>query len=133
RHIPHSGMPGATHAKLGAQVAQLQDSILCAHDRSDRSLGSMASRKASPNRFNANTVSRIAILGNTVSHQASRMFLKPSRIMLPQVAAGGGTPRPIKLSDASVRIAEAIHNEPNTTTSEIMLGRICTPIKRNGP
>lgn len=80
----------------------------------------MASRSASPNRFNANTVNKIDTLGKTVSHQASRMFSKPSRIMLPQVAAGGGTPRPMKLSDASVRIAAAILHVPFKGTGEAM-------------
>ena len=61
------------------------------------------------------------------------MFSKPSRIMPPQVGVGGGTPRPMKLSDASVRIAEAIQSELMTTTSEIMLGRICTPMMRTRP
>jgi len=90
----------------------------------ERERGSEASRRASPSRLSASTVARIARLGKTASHQASRMFSKPSRIMPPQVAAGGGTPSPMKLSEASVRIAEASQSELITTTSEIMFGRI---------
>ncbi|MNT52393.1 hypothetical protein D3C72_1894170 [compost metagenome] len=39
----------------------------------------------------------------------------------------------MKLRDASVRIAVAIHKAPSTTTSEIMLGRMWIPIRRIGP
>src|SRR5690606_36315674 len=120
-------------AEFGDEFVQFQYGGIYRHLHSERSLGSMASRSASPRRLSASTVSRMARLGKTVSHQASRMCSKPSRIMLPQVAVGGGTPRPMKLSEASVRIAEAIHMEPSTTTSEIMFGTTCTPIRRPGP
>src|SRR5690606_9373848 len=133
RYAAHRRVPLSAYAELGDQVPKFKGGRCCRHNYSERSLGSMASRNASPNRFRARTVSRIARLGNTVSHHASRMFSKPSRIMLPQVAVGGGTPRPMKLSEASVRMAEAIHRDPSTTTSEIMFGTICTPIRRKGP
>ena len=53
------------------------------------------------------------------------MFSKPSRIMPPQVGVGGFTPRPMKASDASVRMAFASHSEPITRISGRMLGRMC--------
>src|SRR5699024_7121585 len=99
---------------------------------SERNLGSIASRMASPSKFNANTVSKMAKLGYTANHHASIIFSKPSLIMLPKVEAGGRTPKPIKLNDASVRMAEAVQSEANTTTSEIIFGKTCTPMILSG-
>src|SRR5690606_12267001 len=95
RYVAHSGMPAAADAELGHKVFYFKYGI-CLHRDSERSLGSIASRNASPSRLSASTVRRMARLGKTVSHHASRMCSKPSRIMLPQVAVGGGTPKPIK-------------------------------------
>src|SRR5215468_2174113 len=127
--IAHDGHPAAPYAERRRETRDGEQR------RGHRALelGSEASRSASPSRLRPSTTAKMARLGNTASHQASRMFSKPSRIMPPQVAAGGGTPNPIKLSEASVRMAEASHNELITTTSEIMLGSICRVMMRNGP
>ena len=90
----------------------------------------MASRSPSPSMLSEKTTSRMARLGKTDSDALSRMFSKPSRIMPPQVAVGGRTPSPMKLSDASMRIAVASHSDPMTSISATMLGRMCTAMMR---
>ena len=78
----------------------------------------------------AQLVDGVTKLGKIESQALSRIFSNPSRIMPPQVAAGGRTPRPMKLSDASMRIAVASHNEPMTRISAMMFGRIWTAMMR---
>src|SRR5262249_21154431 len=127
--IAHDRGPAAADAERCGEIRDNEQR------RGHRALdfGSEASRRASPRRLRPRTTARMARLGNTASHQASRMFSNPSRIMPPQVAAGGGTPSPMKLSDASVRMAEASHSELITTTSEIMFGRMWRVMMRQGP
>ncbi len=84
----------------------------------------MASRSPSPSMLSEKTTSRMARLGKSDSDALSRMFSKPSRIMPPQVGVGGRTPSPMKLSEASMRIAVASHSDPMTRISATMLGRM---------
>src|SRR5882757_1991128 len=65
------------------------------------SLGSSTSRSPSPSRFRLMTVSASATPGMAMIHGASRMYCRPSDMMLPQVGVGGGAPRPRKLNVAS--------------------------------
>ena len=71
--------------------------------------------------------------GNTDSQGASRMASNPSRIMPPQVAVGGFTPRPMKDSEASVRTAVAIHRLPIVMVCENNLYSVLTPLRWRHP
>ena len=48
----------------------------------------------------------------------------------PQVAAGGGSPKPRKLKVARIKIASATWNVAFTTIVEIVLGTMCRMITR---
>src|SRR5438309_8970631 len=86
--------------KLRLQVLDLEDGL--AHRFC---LGSRASRKPSPRKLNAISVSESAIAGASTMWGEMRMAWKPSAAMAPQEGVGGGTPRPRKLRKASKRIA----------------------------
>src|SRR5260221_1695808 len=133
--VAHRRVPEAAGAKRRHEILdgedRGEDRGFCWHLYSPpRSLGSMASRSPSPSMFSEKTTSRMARLGKTESEALSRMFSKPSRIMPPQVAVGGRTPRPMKLSDASMRSAVASHSAPMTRISATMLGRMWTAMMR---
>ena len=80
------------------------------------------SRKPSPKRLKDKTTIKMANPGTKVSQGASKMNLFPSERMLPQVALGGGTPKPRKLNPASVKIAPAMPMVAETRTGAIALG-----------
>ena len=66
--------------------------------------GSSASVSSSPSRFATTTVSITAAPGKMQIHHADTMYDRPSAIIVPQAGAGGGTPTPRKLSEASMMI-----------------------------
>lgn len=70
----------------------------------------------------ASTVMRMASPGKTGSQGATTIQFTPSRIMLPQVGTGGGTPNPMKERFASMRMAVAVHKVPITRISPKTLG-----------
>ena len=123
--VAHRRVPAAAGAKRGDEVLDREDrGIRRRHRSPPRSFGSMASRSPSPSMLSEKTTSRMARLGKIDSDALSRMFSKPSRIMPPQVAVGGLTPSPMKLSEASMRIAVASHSDAMTSISATMLGRM---------
>ncbi len=65
-----------------------------------------------------------------VSQGASKMKRFPSDRMLPQVAWGGGTPNPRKLSPASVSMAVAIPMVAETRTGAMAFGIMWRNIMR---
>src|SRR2546430_7231159 len=86
--------------KLRLQVLDLEDVL--AHRFC---LGSRASRKPSPRKLNAISVSESAIAGASTMGGEMRMAWKPAAAIAPQDGVGGGTPRPRKLRKASKRMA----------------------------
>src|SRR5580693_1347939 len=84
----------------------------------------MASRRPSPRRLTAKTTIRTATLGTMASQGESRIFSKPSLIKPPQVGVGGFRPRPMKASEASVRMALASQSVPITRISGKIFGKI---------
>ena len=69
--------------------------------------GSRESRKPSPTRLIASTVTASSTPGKKMIHGAIWKKVRPSEITLPQLGISGGVPAPRKESPASVRIAEA--------------------------
>jgi hypothetical protein len=57
----------------------------------------------------------------------------PSRIICPQVGVGGGTPRPMKLNPASIRMAFVIQRLATTTRSPSRFGTTCRLTMRPSP
>src|SRR5262249_45311375 len=68
-------------------------------------LGSRMSRRPSPRRLNASTVTMIAMPGNTEIHGAVSRYVRPSLSMLPHDGVGGWADRPRYDSEASMRMA----------------------------
>src|SRR2546428_3751080 len=62
--------------------------------------GSSASRSASPTALSAITTSEIARPGKAAAHQATAILCTPPAFILPQLAAGAGTPIPRNESPA---------------------------------
>src|SRR5436853_7248788 len=63
-----------------------------------RRVGSKASRRPSPTKLKARTVRLMTKPGVTHNHHAVVSHALASWSMLPRLALGGGTPRPMKLS-----------------------------------
>src|SRR5664279_3998467 len=73
-----------------------------------RDRGSRRSRSASPTKLKASTANITVTAGNKTRCGASNRCERASFNMDPQLAVGGGTPRPRKLIVASARTAPAI-------------------------
>src|SRR5918992_816598 len=89
------------------------------------------SRKASPKRFAPNT----AALMNTPGKIAIQIAVSKNRMpsvdsMRPQEGAGGGTPRPRKLREASARMAPLKPADAMTIYGAVTLGRMCCSMMR---
>ena len=89
-----------------------------------RNLGLNASLKPSPQRLKARTTTRIVSPGINVSQGASKINRFPSDKIFPQVAKGGGTPKPKKLRADSVNIALATPIVADTRAGAIAFGVI---------
>src|SRR6184192_1382395 len=87
-------------------------------------LGSSASRRPSPRKLNAISVSESAIAGASTMWGAMRSAWKPSAAMAPQEGVGGWTPRPRKLKKASNRMACGIPKVAWTMMGPSALGRM---------
>src|SRR5881409_3788064 len=85
--------------------------------------GSSASRSASPTAFSAMTTSEIATPGKVDDHQATAILCQPSAIILPQLGAGEGTPRPRNESPASSSIMWPMPRAAETMIGAAALGR----------
>src|SRR5690606_41519997 len=70
------------------------------------------------------TVSKIAMPGKVASHHELKMYSLPWAIMEPHAGSGGCTPRPRKLSDASIKMTHATRSVATTMTDENVLGKI---------
>ena len=70
--------------------------------------------------------------GKATSHHIERL-LRASLSSAPQLAEGGGDPKPRKESALSVRIADAMPNVIGTSTGARALGRMCRSMMRSGP
>src|SRR6516164_998563 len=123
-------LPRSIEPKRYGKIANRKHGGCHRGQTSPRSFGSTASRKPSPRRLSEKTTTRMANPGARASQALSRMFSNPSRIIPPQVAVGGLTPRPMNAREASVRIALASHSEPMTRISGKMLGRMCLTMMR---
>src|ERR1017187_319108 len=89
-----------------------------------RMRGSRKSRSASPMKLNESTASMTASAGTITRCGESNRCERPSFSMEPQLAAGGGTPSPRKLSVASASTAPAIPMAACTISGWTMLGRM---------
>jgi len=69
-------------------------------------------------------VSEIAAPGKMTTCGYASMYLRPSFSITPQLAAGGGTPNPRKLSDASTTIAVAKYVVVTTISGASVFGRM---------
>src|SRR5690606_6953435 len=84
--------------------------------------GSSASRMASPTRLKESTTSVMAMPAPMIGHGDPNRLLSPSRMMLPQLGLGARVPMPRKLSEASMRMAEATHSVISAMMGAMMLG-----------
>ena len=78
------------------------------------------------------TVKKIAVPGKATNHHIERLLLA-SLSSAPQLAFGGGEPKPRNERELSIKIADAIPNVMGTSTGARALGRICRSIIRSGP
>ena len=62
--------------------------------------------------------------GKVASHHELKMYSLPWAIMEPHAGSGGCTPRPRKLSDASIKMTHATRSVATTMTDENVLGKI---------
>src|SRR5471032_924515 len=97
-----------------------------AHGRS--SFGSSASRKPSPSRLNASTVTKMARLGNNAICGAVTMSARASLSIAPHSGVGGCAPRPRNDRLAAVMIEVPMRIVKYTTTDDMVPGRICRMI-----
>src|SRR5438034_3273611 len=82
------------------------------------------SRRPSPKRLKATMVKASAVPGASSGHGERNTYWRASRIMSPQSAAGGCTPRPRKDRLAPARIAKPIRSVASTITGASTLGKI---------
>src|SRR5215472_18503889 len=114
----------------GRHTVILNHRVVDAQPRRRR--GSLRSRKPSPSRLKPSTVTMIASPGRVARCGESRMYDKPKASVAPQLGVGGGTPRPRKLSAASVVIAVPMPSVASTSSGAAALGRMC-PSTIRGP
>src|SRR5207249_100624 len=88
-------------------------------------LGSRTSRRPSPRRLKASTVTMMAMPGNTEIQGAVSRYVRPSFSMLPHDGVGGWAERPRYDSEASIKIACENATVPCTTNGEITFGSTC--------
>src|SRR6516165_4948410 len=84
--------------------------------------GSVAARSRSPTRLKASTVRNIAAAGKNAIDGAVSRLSRPSAIMPPQLGAGGGTPRPRKLSAPSTTMITATASRKKAISGNAMFG-----------
>src|SRR5471032_2361201 len=113
--------PGRQHSNSG-----LKGQMRVAHGRS--SFGSSASRKPSPSRLNASTVTKMARLGNNAICGAVTMSARASLSIAPHSGVGGCAPRPRNDRLAAVMIEVPMRIVKYTTTDDMVPGRICRMI-----
>src|SRR5579883_1769484 len=87
-------------------------------------LGSVTARSVSPTRLKASTVRNMAIEGKKAICGATSRLSRPSAIMLPQVGAGGGTPKPKKLRMPSATMMTATSTRKKAESGSMTMGRI---------
>src|SRR5262249_13079702 len=91
------------------EISRLRGHFLWSYSpASMRERGSSKSRNASPMKLKDRTASITASAGKTTRWAASNRCARLSFSIAPQLAVGGGTPRPRKLIVASARIAPAM-------------------------
>jgi hypothetical protein len=81
----------------------------------------------------ASVVTKMARPGKSVSQGATSIIAFPSVRRPPQVARGGGTPRPRKERPLSRRIAPATAKVADTSTGASAFGRMCRKMMRPAP
>ncbi len=79
-------------------------------------------RRPSPSRLKQTTVMNKAALGSSTYRGLAESVLWPWAIMFPQLGAGGGTPRPMKLSAPSRIITIPIPSRPKLINWGRMFG-----------
>src|SRR5690606_17384527 len=125
--VDRAGEPGL-RLEVRAQVLDFQQR----HGQL-RSRGSRASRRPSPSRLKASTVTTIVSPGNVATHHALSSVSRPSATMFPQVGVGGATPSPRKERPASRTIVFPIPSVAATMTGASTLGTRCRRMIRQRP
>src|SRR5690606_4334081 len=123
-------------AEHAGRRLELDDQVLYLENRHGQDLfsfGSSASRRPSPIRLIASTVSRMARPGSVTTHQARRMNSRASASMVPHSGVGGCAPMPRKPSAAASRIALEKESVACTISGAMQLGSIGLNISLSGP
>ncbi len=84
--------------------------------------GSVSARSVSPMTLKASTVRNMKPAGRKASQGAMSRFSRPSPIMLPQLAVGGGTPRPRNESAPSTTMVTATASRKKASSGSATLG-----------
>src|SRR5262249_3551052 len=97
------------------------------------SLASRASRRPSPSRLKASTVTRIMTPGNVTTHQARDTNSRASASIVPHSGNGGCAPSPRNPSDAASRMAVDTPSVAWTISGAVQFGSTSLNIRRSVP
>src|SRR5690606_32152532 len=153
RNQPHDGLHGDGLAAAGLphdgqRAAGINTEVHATHGLHDAAIGveldpeithiqqlsthstllmrtSSASRRPSPSRLKASTVTLMNSDGKISSWGWVSMVASPSLLMLPQEAVGGATPMPMKDRKASVKMALGTAKVRVTSTTPSVFGIMC--------
>src|SRR6185369_9412797 len=141
RHPVDGGDRPVEHMEVGPQVADLEQDVIRwrrperRRSRDDlghaRDRGSNASRSPSPMKLTASTVRMMDRPGKSGHHQLPcGMKASAFERMFPQVGVTGLTPKPRKLTNASLMMLPATISDAETTIGLRAFGRMCLKMIR---